>query len=295
MKNLTAQFLLLAATALTLQGCWSGGYYPISTVNTNKFIKQRNYETDHPFVLQDNSINAPLVSQKGQINVSAHINNGISGVVTVAVSDKIFVEGGFTHLKNSQLETLVGSFETIENWSDGQSNVFYRSYNYDKMVDINNLTFFAGAGVYKTFGKNGRWENHAGLSYNRAATEYSYIFMPGGLSRYSFEETRKYASLFLQSDFGYVTRKTEGAIIARAKWNYYTDQDFEEQPYISTYEMKKNQVIFQPGFQFAYGGKFRVFTQVTWNIPLGTSAAKWMSTNGKFGIMLKFGEKSAKS
>ena len=48
-----------------LQGCTA--YYKI---DAEKFFKNQKYESDKPFKMRDGSIQAPLLSQKGQFNIT---------------------------------------------------------------------------------------------------------------------------------------------------------------------------------------------------------------------------------
>ena len=122
---------------------------------------------------------------------------------------------------------------------------------------------------------------------------YSYDFYSN--SNYSFKETRKYFQYFIQSDLGYVTKKSEGALILKASCFNFFDQKFNMDYPQEEYTMKNNQLVLQPSIKFGFGGTFRTYVQCGWNVPLGNSQLKWFSTNIQAGILFRIHDKSRKS
>jgi hypothetical protein len=305
MKTSHISFLLLSVIALSLQSClfpWYSTSQPQDTykVNTVKFMAEQKLEKDQTFTTREQGIITPLLSAKGQVNWSTNFIHGINSNFAVAISNKMFLTVGGTYMHSEDNVDKTGSFE-IEHgiWNENHYDYYIstanRNYNINQMIE--NYSFNVGAGFYKTFSKNGRWDYFAGFGHGRAITQYDYHFdntsYPDGYSSdYTFIEERAFNQVHLQSNFGYVSRQTEGAIVARISWMHFNTQQLTNLFNYKTYEMKKDEFVFQPAMHFAYGGKFRIFTNIGWNVPLGNNQMKWFSTNVQLGVILKFKDKS---
>ena len=300
MKKNYINILLLVITAASFQGClfpWgfgnggnSGNSYTVA--NTDKFIRERNYEKEHPFQMRDEAINVPMISQKGQVNWSTNLIHGVNSSITVGVSNKMFVEAGGTYTRSKNTEQKSANIEYTTYYSNYDNTTSSNTYNsqtyYNLNLALEGYSYNVGAGFYKTFGKKGIWDYHAGFANGNSSSSYAYdieLYNTSGNTQYSFEEKRKYYQFFLQTDFGYETNMTEGAIVARTSWIHFTNQEFHKSLDIPDYQMQSSEFVFQPAFHFAYGNTFKVFTQCGWNIPLGNSQLKWFSTNVQAGII----------
>jgi hypothetical protein len=307
MKTNYISSLLIVVTALTFQSCvipwnWNYSYEPAPSysVNTTKFIEEKKYEADQPFTARDQSVSVPMLSQKGQVNWSANIIHGLNSNIAIAVSKKMFITAGGTYMHSTENTKETGGMEvTSEIWDSDHYNYATAMNTFDYNLDktISNLSINVGAGFYKTFSKNGRWDYFASFNHGNASTQYNYSFDNSGYlkfnqSAYTFIESRNFNQVFLQSDFGYVSNHSEGAIVARAAWTHFTTQKFESEYPIPTYAMRKDEFVFQPTLHFAYGGTLRIFSNVGWNVPLGDNQMKWFSTNVQLGFILKFKDKS---
>ncbi len=273
--------LLLLSILFLLQGC--SAYYK---VDAEKFFKNQKYESDKPFKMRDGSIQAPLMSQKGQFNITLDYLHGFSTTLSGAVSKRMFILGGASYLKSKNNVSDRKLF-ILDNSSGTPSTV---NLNYNLALELESTSAFAAAGFYKTFGKCGRWDYYGGVAYGTAKNNYTYQVEFS--DSYSFLESRTYFQYFLQNDFGYVTGRTEGAIISRVSLMHFDKREFIKNYPAPDYHMENEQFVFQPGFKFAWGRVVRAYVQCGWNVPLGQSQLKWFSTNVQAGIQIRLKDKS---
>lgn len=292
---------LFVSNLILLQGCIIVTCLFFQSCNYNiidyeKVFKDKKYESDKPFKMREGNIQAPLMSQKGQFNMTFDIIHGYGISMSSAISDNLYIQAGgnFLKSKSSTPTSVLVQVEEINSYNiqDPETIRYTRSVDYNLNLALENYSFFASVGKYKTFSNHGRFEYCSGMLYGNASNIYTYNFY--SIDNYSFTESRKYFQYFMQSDFGYVTNKSEGALILKASCFRFFDRKFDMDYPQKDYPMENNQFVLQPAVKFGFGGIFRTYLQCGWNIPLGNSQLKWFSTNVQAGILFRINDKVKK-
>jgi len=284
MKNLRKFYSTLLLTALLLvQSC--------VTINPKEFFKQQpTYQVDKPFKMQDGAVEAPLLSQKGQIHVTANTLQGGNVHVAAAVTSQfaVLVSGSLGSAKEEKDLSKMMHI-TYADSASGYEDVHYRETHKYKSGVLS-----LAVGHYKTFGKSGRCEQYAGMAYGSAENSYTYCSYKQSDADiasycYAFRESRMFRQYFIQNNLGFVKRKSEGALIARMSYLQFDNQHFEQDYPVETYTMVSGNLVFQPGIKFGYGSRsVRFQAQCGANINLtGGSDLKWYSTRLEAGVTWK--------
>jgi len=179
----------------------------------------------------------------------------------------------------------------------GNDSSSYEDVHYSQDHSLRSKSFSLATGFYKAFGHIGRSEQYAGMAYGKAENKYTYSSYKQtsediGSYNYSFTESRTFYQYFFQNNIGFVTPRTEGALIARLSYVHFTNQHFEQDYQTEAYKMVSDNFVFQPGMKIGYGSKsLRLQLQCGWNIPLTSgSDLKWYSAKVEAGIVLRIGE-----
>ncbi len=293
--------ILLISQLFLLEGClwptnWSGsggGYGSQTYIDQKQIYKQSIYADEMPFKMRDGITQAPLMSQKGQVNTNFDFIHGTGIGIACAISDHWYIQGGISLLntdKSTEEHSSVPA-KTVYYYSNGSvdtvNTIAGVYYNFKSELNVN--SFYATIGRYLTFNQNGRFEYCAGFSHGSAKNNYTFDFEK--YNDYSFIENRKFNNYFLQTDFGYVTKSTEGALILKASCYDFYDRSFKNDLPVATNELKNAEFVLEPAIKFGCGGRFRLYFQYGWNIPLGNHEPNYYGSNVQAGITIRLHDK----
>jgi len=291
LTTLSTSMLISFLLMFLLQGCWWPSNYSNTYVDQSKVFKDRSYTDDKPFKMQDGTIQAPLMSQKNQLNATLDFSKG--PCVSWAITKNLYVQGGFYYLnieESSRKSTIVPAMTvTRDTYGNVDTTNTIKKVDYTLLSKLSVSSFYATFGHYKSFHKNGRFEYCAGFAHGSAKNNYTYNF--SGLTNYSFSESRSYNQYFLQTDLGFVTKTTEGALILKVSCYNFYNRKFEKDFLVPEYEMKNTEFVLQPAMKFGFGGRFRFYLLCGWNIPLGDEQFQFLSSNVQAGITIRLHDK----
>jgi hypothetical protein len=295
----------------SLPGClpYGGGYGPVTTytytINNPATVDSATVFTNEnaPFRMIAPGSHAPLLSQKGQVNVDIDFGNVISGALAVAISDKdalLFSAGaGF---RSSELDQSVYiDMILVTDPPSGPNTVSDVSGNYAYTInnDCESYYFDAAYGRYKVIKNKLRNEWFLGVGYGATENSYNIDFdrasvgnLPGHTFENRYVDNRKYLSFFIQDDIGWVTDYVELVAIARMSSYYYTSRTTSMSGQDETPEYSDLVFAFEPGIRFAFGGKkFRFYAQVNTVLPVETSGVEWYDEpQFRGGMLFRIGD-----
>jgi hypothetical protein len=313
MKTLnTLTKLLLASPVVFLQGCgilggiadwnlnWGGytyqpqpNYVSQSFPDLSKIYNSPESANETAFKMRDGITQAPLFSKKGQVNITSDFVHGFGLTVSAAITPKLYIQAGAKSLTSNMTENKSANVPgmTILYYQVGSDTINFNSkpISYDLKSSLKNNTFFATIGKYHSFKKSGRFEYCAGIAYGSAENQNIYDFK--SYPDYSISESRKYFQYFLQSDFGYVMKGSEGAIILKTSCYNYISREADNDNTFNDQNVSNCQFVLQPALKFAFGGSFRMFAQCGWNIPLQSNHQQYYSTNVQAGVIIRINNK----
>ena len=283
-------------SALLLQSCARYSF------DAAKYFKDKEYKTDKPFKMKDGNINAPLLSKKGECNIIMNMVNGFGLQTAFAVSRNVEILAGTSVVVNSDEENQNATVPIVVTDASGTKPSYYSGV-YKLKHHLSQPSFNLAIGTFETFGKSGRWEKMVGVASGSAENKYTYVvennssgnsnswfsYNPDSYHfEYPYSEKRKYYQGFIQGNLGYVTQKTEGALITRLSYIHFNSQTFSESYEMKKYMMEPDNIVLEPALKFGYGGKhFRTYVQCGWNISLLQTDIQWFDTNVQAGVIFR--------
>jgi hypothetical protein len=283
----TLSFLLPALLWMT--GC--------ATINPEEFFQnKKHYETDKPFRMADDVIDASLLSQKGQVVLSADMGHGIGTDLTWAAGRKFLLSAGYSADRMSsdvQENALMHIY-----YPDGR--VYYGRVTYQLDNELSANSGHVAIGRYRAFGKAGRNEHYLGIAAGKSTNTYTYhplsgdgyTFSPDDLTySYIFTETRSWMRYYFQENIGFVTPHTEGALMARLSYVRFSGREFTMSYPLTPGEMIPDAFVLHPGMKFGVGGKYIRFQMLfNWSVSLtGAEDPKWYPTRLSVGVVARLG------
>lgn len=299
-KQIYRYLLFLASICVTLGSCINLTYTERTLLNQKEVEERNGYKSGNlDFRMKTSYLQAPLLSQKGQINTEAWIGNGWGANISFAATNHLLLTAKYSKREGRDYFETNDVFYINEKEYDSNTNQLLNNSDYtvDAKLQFNQKSkqtnYELGAGYYNSINDLFRYEAFGGVAFSNAETNHDLTTYYGEFAswRYSSEK-RKCFQYFAQGNIGLVSKHFEAAFMARLSYFNFTDQNFDSDGFFDTYEMRNGNLTIEPALRVGAGTKtVRLFCQYEYALPLKETDIKWHSSQFLAGVLFRFNDK----
>lgn len=286
---------IIVLSALLTESCtptFTGNIYTFK--NPQKPVNDKGYgKGDLAFAMQANHMEAPFLSEKGDLYIKAGFNKGTSLAFAYATGEKFGIyaklaDNNFSdkysdytyaplHVDHYENDVLTSSHDTIARVRmDGEMN-------------HSQFIFEFGGGFFKKVNQYFHHELWSGLGVGSASTDHALeLSVQTSVLKTTLQEKRNLLQYNVQYTAGFKGKGAEISLMNRFEVYGYYNQSFKVESGVKTYSMKNFSYVYRPGIRGALGWKkFLFYMQYEALLPLADDAINWQKEQFTFGAIVR--------
>ncbi len=290
MKHATQNLMIISMAGMMMifTSCSTITY---TIKNKDQVANKLRHESEKlPFKMHPTDLDAPFPSERGEVYLNGNLGNSIGLAAGLALSDKTYMVARYSAFDASESGPSGSTYFDADYYYTDFNGTYYgdttiQAY-YQSDFYLTSGSFDLGFGRYKHLNKNFMSEFSFGGSTGKITNEFDYSILGDNVT---FSEKRKYCSVFLQNDIGWVSKHFETSISGRFNSYFFMERSFKMEMAYDVSDYQKTAFSFEGAFRIALGWKFlKPYFEVAGTIPIASPEIEWMPVMVKGGLISRF-------